>query len=115
MVSLRSWRRVFVSGAVLVGGACGGPQPLGGVGDACVRAADCAPGLVCIEAQCSDDLTGLGADSAGPDPGQGAAGDANGAAGAPSPSGGSTASGGASSTGGAASGGTSLGGSAGGN
>lgn len=110
MSSVVSWRRIFLGGVALLGGACGEPQPLGSLGDACVRAADCLPGFVCIEAVCSDDLSKIGADSTGPDAGPGAAG-------APSGSGASSnsGSGGGASSGGAASGGTSLGGSAGSN
>lgn len=94
---------------MLLVGACGEPQRLGRKGDACVRAADCIAGLVCIEAICSDDLSKIGADSTGPDGGQGDAGAANGAGNA------SNGSGGGSSSGGTASGGSGQGGSAGSN
>lgn len=107
MARYRLTFRWAVAGVSMLGGACGGPQPLGDAGDPCVRAADCAPGLVCIEGECSDDLSEIGADSDGPGPGPGGS---DGAAGA--------GSGGAPndvpSSGGAPSGGTSLGGAAGG-
>lgn len=96
----------------LVGGglgfACGGPQPLGKSGDPCVRAADCAPGLVCVQGLCSDDLSDLGGDSGGPEPvaqGGTAGAPGGGPGGAPS-SGGVSASGGAPSTGGTSQGGS---------
>jgi hypothetical protein len=90
-----------------VGFACGGPQPLGKSGEPCVRAADCAPGLVCVEGLCSSDLSDLGGDSSGP-----ALGGGGGAMNGGVPQGGAPASGGAG-TGGAATGGTGPGGSAG--
>lgn len=103
-------RRTFswwTRGVLVLGVACGGPQPLGGEGAACVRAADCAPGLVCIEGACSADLSAIGADSTGPGGPGGGAGAPTGSSGGPS--------GGAPpvSTGGAPSGGNAPGGAAG--
>lgn len=105
------WALLF---GVAAGSGCGGPQPLGKSGDPCVRAADCAPGLVCIASECSSDLSEIGGDSMGP-PGEEAPGGAGpGGASASGGSGAGTATGGTPSTGGGDStGGLNAGGAAG--
>jgi hypothetical protein len=45
-----------------VAGACASPQEPGSAGDSCFRIADCVEGLICIENQCSRDLSRVGSD-----------------------------------------------------
>ncbi|HKQ70437.1 MAG TPA: hypothetical protein VJT73_13905 [Polyangiaceae bacterium] len=54
--------------------ACGGPADPAGIGAPCFRAAECQAGLVCIEKQCTNDLTSI--DIPPPDAAGGAGGSA---------------------------------------
>jgi hypothetical protein len=123
-VSMGFWRRTapalaLLGAALAVPGACGGPQEAVGKGEACFRADDCAPGLVCITGVCDDDLSKIVSQVDGPAtaPDTGAAGSAGaaGAADSGGDAGGASGNGGAAGMAGAATGGSAgAGGSAGG-
>jgi len=114
-------RRAATIGALAVGAqatACGGPATEGGPGADCFRATECAPGLVCIDHKCTNDISSIdigfdggtgaggmgggGGDEGGPDGTAGSAGAAGqGGAGGQSGSSGQSGSGGGSGSGGA--------------
>lgn len=65
----RTWVfATLVLGCALSGGACAGSAEPAGANQACFRALDCQPGLVCVEGLCTNDIASLVPEGAGAAP-----------------------------------------------